>query len=127
MPQHTNDLGLPGASTRGRRGRSLLLPAGGLLAACALLVGCSGEVSVGGGSIDRAQMEADIATQLAAEVPDAPTPTISCPDAIDATVGATGQCELSVDGDEAVFPVAVEVTSVEGSEATFDIEVGAAQ
>ena len=100
--------------------RSLL----GLVAAGTLVLGCSGEVSVGEDTIDRSELEEQIAAQLAEEFPDAPDPIIECPDDLDAEEGATTECDLSVEGEDAVYPVAVEVTSAEDGEATFDIEVG---
>jgi len=48
---------------------------------------------------------------------------VSCPDDLEAEVGATTRCTLSVgdDGDE--YGVTVTVTSVKGDTANFDVEV----
>jgi hypothetical protein len=89
------------------------------VAAGALLLGCSS----GEKTIDRAELEQEVSTQLAAQLPDAPTPIIACPGDLDAKVGAKTDCELTVEGDDAVYPVHVQVTSVKGDTAHFDIEV----
>jgi hypothetical protein len=88
-------------------------------AAGTLLLGCSS----GDPTIDQADLEHEVQTQLAAEVPDAPTPDIACPGDLEAEVGAEVDCELSVQGDESVYPVHVRVTSVDDDDARFDIEV----
>lgn len=103
---------------------SLLRPALGFVTVAALLAGCSGEAGVGEDVLDRGELEQNIEEQLAEQFPDAPEPIIECPDELEPEVGATTECELSVDGDDAVYPVAVEVTSAEDGEAKFDIEVG---
>lgn len=96
----------------------------GVVTAGTFLLGCSGEVSVGEDTIDRSELEENIAVQLAEQFPDAPDPIIECPDDLEAEEGATTECDLSVEGEDAVYPVAVQITSVEDGEATFDIEVG---
>ena len=50
-------------------------------------------------------------------------PTISCPDDVDAEVGAKTRCTLTAGDDPTEYGVTVTVTSVEGSDATFDVEV----
>ena len=77
----------------------------------------------GQSEISEADLEASVATQLAEEV-DQPEPNIDCPGPLEAEVGATTECELSVDGDDAIYPVTVEVTAVDGENATYDVEVG---
>ena len=77
----------------------------------------------GGGAIDESELEASVAEQLAAETGQ-PEPNIDCPGDLEAEVGATTECDLSVDGDDAVYPVAVEVTSVEGDQVNYKVEVG---
>jgi len=94
------------------------------LLATAVLVGfASGGCSGGDGDLDRAEMEAAIATQLAAEVGADEEPDIDCPEPIEAEVGATGTCHLQVDGEEARYEVAVEVTAIEDERASYSIEV----
>ncbi len=53
----------------------------------------------GAGSIEEAEVEASVAAELAAEL-DQPEPNIDCPSDLKAEVGATMECELTVDGDE---------------------------
>ena len=50
-------------------------------------------------------------------------PTISCPDDVDAEVGAKTRCTLTAGDDPTEYGVTVTVTSVEGSDATFDVAV----
>jgi hypothetical protein len=50
-------------------------------------------------------------------------PDISCPDDIDAKVGAETRCTLTAGGDPTEYGVTVTVTSDEGDSATFDVEV----
>ncbi len=89
------------------------------LAAGAALVGCSS----GPGSVDSSEVEKVAATELAAQVGTDQLPDISCPDDLEAEVGATLTCELSVEGDDDVYPVQIEVTEVDGDDVKFDVQV----
>ena len=89
------------------------------LAAGAAIVGCSS----GPGAVDKAEVEKVAATELAAQVGTDQLPDISCPDDLDAEVGATLTCELSVEGDDDVYPVEIEVTEVDGDDVKFDVQV----
>ena len=79
----------------------------------------------GAGAIDESEVESSVATQLAEETGQ-PEPNIDCPGDLDAEVGATMECDLTVDGDDAVYPVEVKVTSVEDGTANYSVEVGEA-
>lgn len=79
----------------------------------------------GAGAVEEADVESSVAKQLAAET-DQPEPNIDCPGDLDAEVGATMECDLTVDGDDAVYPVTVEVTSIEDGKANYSVEVGEA-
>ncbi|MGZ4539901.1 MAG: DUF4333 domain-containing protein [Blastococcus sp.] len=50
-------------------------------------------------------------------------PDITCPKDLDATVGATTRCTLTVGKDPAKYGVTVVVTSVKDGNATFDVRV----
>ena len=78
-----------------------------------LVVGCGSKVS-------SSDVEAQISSALEAEVGVAPD-SVTCSNDLDAEVGATERCELSVEGE--TYGVTVEVTSVEDDVAAFDIEV----
>ncbi len=78
-----------------------------------LAVGCGSKVS-------SSSIEEQISSALEGQVGTAPD-SVSCPDDLDAEVGATARCELSFEGE--TYGVSVEVTSVEGDVAAFDIEV----
>lgn len=88
--------------------------------ALVLAAACSG--GVGEEQVAEADVEQEVSEQLGEEVGGAP-PDIDCPDDLAAEVGASMECVLSVEGDDARYPVAVEVTSAEDGDATFDVEV----
>jgi hypothetical protein len=50
-------------------------------------------------------------------------PSITCPDDVEAEVGAKARCTLTGGDDPTEYGVTVTVTSVEGDNATFDVEV----
>ena len=50
-------------------------------------------------------------------------PTITCPDDVEAKVGATARCTLTGGDDPTEYGVTVTVTSVKGDNATFDVAV----
>jgi len=79
--------------------------------------GCSGT-----STIEQSELEETAAEQLADQVDNGVTPNISCPDDLDSEVGATITCDLSVEGDDAVYPVMIEVAKVEDGTASFSIE-----
>ena len=107
-----------------RLGRGMLA-ALGLLAVASMAGACSGSVSVGGGDVAEADIEAQAAEQLAESVGSDVPPTVDCPGSLAAEVGTTMTCELSVEGDDATYPVSIEVTAVEDGVASFSVEVGA--
>lgn len=87
-----------------------------------LLTACS--ASVGQATLDGDETEESIASQLAEMFPDAPTPIITCPQEIPAEAGATFECELTVEGDDAVLPVYGRIDSLDDGKARYSIEVG---
>lgn len=86
-----------------------------------MLVGAACGASV----VEESDVESSVAEQLAAQT-DQPEPNIDCPGDLKAEVGATMECDLTVDGDDAVYPVTVEVTSLEDGKANYNVEVGEA-
>ena len=89
----------------------LLLPG---LAACS--------VSIFGGNV----LEADtVATEAedALEEQVGARPDISCPDDLEAEVGAETRCTLTAGGEPEEYGVTITVTAVEGDDAEFDIVV----
>ena len=96
-------------SLAGRRRATLAVA----VAVLALAVSaCSASVSIGG-SIDEAELEQQVAEQLAATVDNGVVPSIDCPGGLDAEVGATTTCDLTVEGDDATYRANVEVTAVD--------------
>ena len=88
----------------------------GLAGAAAVLAGCGGSTP----TVSRADLEAEISRQLAAEVGAAPD-RVDCPDGLHGEVGATQRCTLTAGAD--TLGVDVEVTAVDGTDVSFDIEV----
>ena len=96
------------------------------IAAVSLVSACSASahVSVGGSNkVAKSDVESQVATQLAASTGQA-KPDISCPDGLEAKVGATLDCTLSVQGDSTKLPVHVVVDSVDNGTAHFTAQVG---
>ena len=50
-------------------------------------------------------------------------PDITCPEDVDAEVGAETRCTLTAGDDPTEYGVSIKVTSVEGDNAKFDIQV----
>ncbi|MDO8733202.1 MAG: DUF4333 domain-containing protein [Actinomycetota bacterium] len=93
--------------------------------ASVLLAGCSASVDIGGQSITSDELSSQVTSALAGEmkVDVDKVPTITCPEDLDAKVGATTTCLLQDETSGKDYDVAVKVTSVDGSKAQFSIEV----
>lgn len=78
----------------------------------------------GTGEVSKSKVESQIATQLSAQQPDLPKPTIVCPSGLKAKVGTKIQCVLTVEGDTTRLPVDVTVDSVKGNTVHFNVQVG---
>ncbi|MFJ2837703.1 DUF4333 domain-containing protein [Nocardia sp. NPDC087230] len=89
-----------------------------LLSVAAVSAGCS--VSVGTATVDKEAVAEQISTQLQAQVGETPD-EVTCPEDLKAEQGATMTCTLTEQG--ATYDVKVTVTSVEGDNTKFDIEV----
>lgn len=92
------------------------------VAAGALLVGCSGSVSVGSSEpkLSSDKLAATVSEKLAATTGQ-PKPDITCPEDLAGKVGTTTRCTLTAK-DGSTLGVSVKVTSVEGKQINFDIE-----
>lgn len=66
---------------------------------------CKASVSIGGGTpqVSKSDVEAQVATQLAASV-NQPKPTITCPGPLPARVGASLDCDLVAQGATVKYP-----------------------
>ncbi len=95
-----------------------------LAAICLAGVGCSAEVTVGDNAISEADLEQEVAQQLASQTNQL-EPDIDCPDGLKAEVAASTECVLSVEGGPDRYAVTVAVNEVDEdtNEAHFDIEV----
>ena len=78
------------------------------------LTACGGTLSAG-----------EVATQAEAALEEqvGSRPDISCPEDLDAEVGAETRCTLTAGGDPTEYGVTITVTAVEGDTAEFDIVV----
>jgi hypothetical protein len=94
--------------------RTLSRTAIALVLAGAFVAGCGDDDAVAQSAVEQ-EAEAQLAAQIGEE------PDITCPGDLDAEVGATMECELTLEGDDGVYPVYVEVTSIEGDRANFDV------
>ncbi|MFJ6636088.1 DUF4333 domain-containing protein [Streptomyces sp. NPDC091376] len=92
------------------------------VAAGALLVGCSGSVSVGNSEpkLSSDKLATTVSEKLAATTGQ-PKPDITCPEELAGKVGATTRCTLTAN-DGSTLGVSVKVTSVEGKQINFDIK-----
>jgi hypothetical protein len=80
-----------------------------------LVAGCgSGTVSKG----DVAKAAEDSLEQQVGQRPD-----VSCPEDLEAKVGASARCTLTADGLDGTYGVTVTVTKVEDDQARFDVQV----
>lgn len=80
-----------------------------------------GLAACGQATVPAADVEQQVATQLEAQVGQAPD-SVTCPGDLPAQMGAKLECELTAGGD--TLPVFVTVTAVNGTDVNFDIEVG---
>lgn len=96
---------------------------GGAVTAILLATGCHASASIGGKSISKSDIEQKAATALAAQT-NQPTPTVTCPNDLDAKVGATEICTLTPQGSTEKDPVTVKVSSVSGDTYHLDFSVG---
>jgi Domain of unknown function (DUF4333) len=94
--------------------RALLIPC----ALAGLLIGTAGCAS-GPKTVSKSDVESQISQKMTDSAGNKPE-SVSCPDDLTATVGATLRCTL-VDAGQ-TYGVNVTVTSVEGSDVKFDIK-----
>jgi hypothetical protein len=91
-------------------------PAGTALAALALLISA---VACGDKTID-AGNAAETVTRFVSERTGFEPDDVECPDDVKAEVGRTFECNFT--GPEGPYEASVEITAVEGDDATFEIE-----
>jgi predicted secreted protein len=84
------------------------------------LSACSASASIGTKQVDKAEVVKQVSAQLAKQVGKAPD-SVTCPDNLDAKVGADLDCSLTDQG--ANYGVHVTVSSVDGDNVNFDIKV----
>ncbi|MFF8591421.1 DUF4333 domain-containing protein [Streptomyces sp. NPDC015220] len=128
LSQHPRMLGMPIAaisrpeSTMPARRLPAPLSALFVLAAGALLVGCSASVHVGDSApkMSASKLASTLAEKLAATTGQ-PKPRISCPEDLVGKVGAKTRCTLTAD-DGSTLGVTVTVSSVKGQRIGFDYQ-----
>ncbi len=84
------------------------------------LSACSASATIGTKQVDKGEVAKEVSAQLAHEVGYAPD-RVTCPDNLDAKVGAAQDCALTDHGTN--YGVHVTVTSVEGDDVKFDVKV----
>jgi Domain of unknown function (DUF4333) len=93
--------------------------AGGVVAGCS----ASAHVSFGGTpTVARHAVETEIATKLAKQE-NQPVPKVVCPGNLTGKVGAVMYCSLTAKGSTTAYPVKLQVDSVKGGTANFNIQV----
>ncbi|MFI0715979.1 DUF4333 domain-containing protein [Streptomyces inhibens] len=102
-----------------------LSAAASILAASALLVGCSASAHVEKAEpkLPADKLATTVAEKLAAAT-GRQKPHITCPEDLVGKVGTTTRCKLSAD-DGSTLGVSVTVTSVDGSEINFNVKADA--
>lgn len=103
-----------GDTVRFSRGLIIIAVIGGVA-----LSGCS--ASVGGGSVDRADLEQEVSQRLEEQVGTAPK-QVECSEGLPAEVGAETRCTVTAP-DDSQIGATVTVTEVEGNNVSFDIQV----
>ena len=91
-----------------------------LFIALLAMAGCSASVSIGDKVLDKSEVEQGASAALAKVVGRAPD-SVTCPDDLDAKVGATERCSLTAGGD--TLGMTVTVKSVEGDTANYEVKV----
>lgn len=95
-------------------------PAVGIVLLSAALATGACSASVGTPQVDKSEVASQISTQLAEKIGEPPG-DVTCPENLDAEVGASITCILTEQGTE--YDVTATVTSVDGESANFDIKV----
>ncbi|MEV5613221.1 DUF4333 domain-containing protein [Streptomyces sp. NPDC052225] len=92
------------------------------VAAGALLVGCSGSVSVGSTDpkVSKGKLADTVAEQLA-KTTGQPKPDVTCPEDLEGKVGNTTRCTLTA-SDGSTLGINVKVSEVDGKKVNFDIQ-----
>jgi hypothetical protein len=88
-----------------------------------LPVAVLGLAGCGAGSVPADDVASAAAQALQEQVGADVTPDISCPDDLEAEVGASTRCTLTAEGLDGEYGVTVTVNSVDGDKANFDVEV----
>ena len=89
-----------------------------LLAVPVLALGVTG---CGAGTLQASTIEDGAADALEKQV--GIRPEVTCPDDVAAEEGASTRCTLTAPGDSTEYGVTVTVTSVDGDDAQFDVQV----
>ncbi len=83
-----------------------------------LVAGCSSGTS----AVPKHSVETEVATTLARQV-NQPTPKVVCPGDLEAKIGTVMYCSLTAQGSTTVYPVKVQVDSINGTQVHFNIQV----
>jgi hypothetical protein len=93
-----------------------------LMLAAAVLAGCSYSASSGDSpTIDPAEFEGAISTQMTKQHPDIPVSSVTCPDGVKLAQGVTFECTAQLEGVQ--LPVKVTITQVDLGKGTYDYDM----
>jgi Domain of unknown function (DUF4333) len=94
-----------------------------VLLAATLLGGCSGELTIGGNTVDSDRMAASVSSKLRERWPTMQIGSVACPEGVKLAEGATFQCTAEVAGGQ--LPVTVTLSHVRTGDDTveYDYEV----
>ena len=95
----------------------------GVAVATIVMAACHAHVSIGQKQLSASTLETQSAQELAQETHQ-PLPTVSCPSALDATVGAKETCTLTPKNSTTEYDLYITVDSVSGGTAHFNVRVG---
>jgi hypothetical protein len=77
----------------------------------------------GAGTVDKDDVAGAVADQVENQV--GSRPKVTCPDDLEAKVGATTRCTLTLEGVDGQYGVTATVTKVQDDQANFDVQVDA--
>ena len=93
-----------------------------LMLGAAILAGCSFSASTGGSdTIDPAEFEGDISTQMTKQHPDIPVNSVTCPDGVKPAQGVTFECTAHID--DVQLPIKVTITQMDVGKGTYHYDM----
>ena len=93
--------------------------------AISALSACSASVDLGSQTVSKDELASQVTAAIAdtMKVDVEQVPTVTCPDDLDAEVGAATTCVLHDEDAGKNYDVAIKVTSIDGGQANFQLEI----